>query len=264
MKRVLISLAWGLSAYALLGCAYVATRYFRLSITTPDLLASLIVFAIGISTAAFALNVTVHTHPKKLTSSSRLNDPPGNHFFRSLFPKDVLHLRVGTETTIERLAMRHEKVFGKSPELNTKLIMTIKKGDSADKIFNPLVLEQIFSKLKQFPNFLDILLVNQHDEFIGYLPAFYARANFGVGSASQITKWVINILANPASSEELRTIGGMGKDDTISDSQTVADAAKKLWGGLKRGLIVLKGTRNRKPIGILFSEDVYEVSTKGG
>ena len=153
---------------------------------------------------------------------------------------------------------RHPETYA-----DKSILVTLKKS-SGKSVFNPVVLRQLFTALKTFAKFDHILLMNEHDELVGYIPALRARTDFiGNNGESAITKYIINVLAEPATSSILRDIGGLSTDEMISDNDTIARAVELTWDGLKRGLVICKGRRNRKPVSIIFKEDLYKLAAYG-
>ena len=160
-------------------------------------------------------------------------------------PSESLALSVRPETRPELL----DAV--KNPGRYSKDIVVWLRGTKEAK-FNPVVLKQLFTALSREGNFLHVILTAKNDEFIGYIPAAYARTSFcGPDAEVQIAKYIVNVFADDANSVNLREImGGAGKSDVISDSAEVADAIKRMAGGFKR-LVVLHNGYHRKPVGLL-------------
>jgi hypothetical protein len=130
--------------------------------------------------------------------------------------------------------------------------------------FNPIVLRNLFVALKDQPNFMHVFLVNKHDEFVGYIPSFRAKAVFTGGNASdQIAKYIIDVLNDHVKSASLREIGGLSNTDIISDEAKIVDARARMEGGFNR-LVVLHNGRHRKPVGLLHSEQLLAVTKPNG
>ena len=84
----------------------------------------------------------------------------------------------------------------------------------------------------------------------------------GEDAESLIRKYIVDVLADPKSSAALIDIGGLSKDETISDGERVADALKKAAEGFFRGFVVFKDKRNRKPVGVIYTEDLVRLSLR--
>ncbi len=161
------------------------------------------------------------------------------------------------------LAETLDVVKHSSSYLDRPVLVTIKKSKDT-RVFNPIVLKQLFAALKPFPGFLHILLTNEHDEFVGYIPAWRARTDFtGTNAETKIREYIVDVLADPSTSTKLRDIGGLAMEDWISDGDTVAAAARKTSEGLLRGLVICKSGRKRKPYGVIFTEELYKLAAYG-
>jgi len=153
------------------------------------------------------------------------------------------------------------------------IFVTIKKGKDA---FNPSVLKDIFIGLRGYANFVHILLVNEHDEYVGYLPAAYARLYMtGDNAETLIARYIVDVLKNPQALN-LREINspavtdgfmvkrclGLSRHECISDERPVSEAMKMMTENHVRGLVVYRGNRIRKPIGVLWDEDLVRLVLK--
>ena len=195
---------------------------------------------------------------KKAQSSRRLRDL-GNDDYPH-FPTTGLRLVVRPDTAIEEL-----DVCRNPSSYTDKNIFLVIKKSTGKSVFNPVILKRLFERLSGFGNFAHVLLVNEHDEYIGYIPAGYVRRELlsAEDTESQIAKYIVNVLASPRGSDVLRQISGqisgLSVDECIPDNETVSAALKKVTEGLFRGLVVFKDTRNRKPIGVIWSEDLIKL-----
>ncbi len=134
---------------------------------------------------------------------------------------------------------------------------------AGDAKFNPVLLKQLFTALSREGNFIHVILTAKNDEFVGYIPASYARVRFtGADAEVQIARYIVDVFADHANSVYLREIGGAGKIDVISDTAEVAEAMKRMAGGFKR-LVVLHDGYHRKPVGILDFSDLMSSTLTG-
>lgn len=274
----LIGLIAGLLlAAAYLGAPFVGAHMTALSVT---LLAACLAFC----AAAMAIALVLLPKPKKKKLQEiRIRDLPAEAYERfptdgprpvvrpDMQPKDIAAIRENNTTAYE----------------NKDIFVKIKKGKG---VFNPNVLKQIFAGLKSYRNFVHVLLVNEHDEYIGYLPAMYART-YMIGDTGEllIARYITDVLDNPnlANLREIngtmpdtagrppelngRTVGdgflvkkcvGLSQRECISDESTVFDAIERVTADHVRGLVVYRGHRNRKPVGVLWDEDLLRYALK--
>jgi hypothetical protein len=177
------------------------------------------------------------------------------------FPKGggALQLSIKADTIIEEL----EVVKNPSSYAAKDVIVTLKdagKGNGPAAVFNPVTLKKLFVALKSQANFLHVVLMDRHDEFVGYIPSFRAKSEFTGGNAEgQIVRYIIEVFADHAKSVNLRQIDGLSNTDIISDEAKVAEARSRMEGGFHH-LVVLHGGRHRKPIGLLHSEQLLAMT----
>ncbi|MDE2183808.1 MAG: hypothetical protein KGJ78_12390 [Alphaproteobacteria bacterium] len=255
MEKAAISGAVGLGAGLLLWGAYVTAPYAGITIspTAIMVLAGGVAFGSSIALMTFVvLNRPEPRHPKPWRRIADLSVADYLHF-----PRSGVRLVVKPDTMIRELDIcRHPTSYA-----SKDVVLTIKKA-SGKAIFNPLLLAELFKNLSGFANFLHVLLVNEHDEFVGYIPAYYARTQMvGAQGEGKITKYIIDVLSDPPSkSVQLREIGGLSVYETISDKTLITDALKRLSEGLFRGFVVFPGHRNRKPIGVIFEDALVKAN----
>ncbi len=260
MNKVAISCAIGVIAGLALAGAYAAAPYAGIFIAPSTLMVVAAIAAFGSSIAILTLSAISRPEKKKEKKpTKRLSELAGDDYAR--FPASGVRIVLRPDSVIEELdVVRHPYAYVKCT-----IFLTIKKS-SGKAVFNPILIKRLFLALKDFEAFLHIVLVNEHDEFIGYIPAAFARARLiGDNAESMIRKYIVDILANPKESGTLMEIGGLSKEETIADGEHVGDALKKVNEGLFRGLVVFKDKRNRKPIGVIYSEDLVKLNmTLGG
>ena len=255
MKKVAISSAIGVLAGLALAGAYFAAPYAGVYVAPATLMIAAAIVAFGSSVAILTLSASSRPEKKqekKLTK--RLSELALEDYAH--FPTSGVRIVLRPDSVIDELdVVRHPDSYTKKD-----VFLTIKKS-SGKSVFNPILIKRLFEKLSRFPNFVHILLVNEFDEYIGYVPAGYVRWHFlGEDAESLIRKYIVDILSDPKTSTALIEIGGLSKDETVSDHDRVADALKKASDGFFRGLVVFKDTRNRKPVGVIYSEDLVRLS----
>jgi hypothetical protein len=165
------------------------------------------------------------------------------------FPKGsgAVQLVIRSDTQADDLDI----VKNPSAYLEKDVFVTIKDGS---KTFNPVTLKKIFLALKQQPNFVHLVLVDRHDEFVGYIPSLRVKNEFtGDDAEVLIARHIVDVFADHANSSNLRQISGLGNTDIISDEDSLSRALDRIQGGFLR-LVVLRGGYHRKPIGLLHSE----------
>lgn len=173
------------------------------------------------------------------------------------FPKGsgAVQLSVRPDTIIEEL----EVVKNPGSYITKDIVVTLKdsgKGNAPAAVFNPVTLKRLFVALKDQPNFLHVVLIDKHDEFVGYIPSFRAKSEFTGGNAEgQIVRYVIDVFTDHTKSVNLRQIDGLSNTDIISDEAKLSEAQTRMEGGFHR-LVVLHRGRHRKPVGLLFSEQL--------
>ena len=257
MNKTAISIAIGFAAGLALAAAYIGAPYAGLAFSPAQVMVAAAAILFGSAVALLTLSAFPKPDKKKARSSKRLSDLGVDDY--SHFPTSGLRIVLRPDTVIEEL----DVVRNPSSYTDKSIFLIIKKS-SGKSVFNPVLIQRLFEKLSGFQNFIHILLVNEHDEYIGYLPAAYARMSLiGENAESLIRKYIVNVLASPCGSDVLRQISGqipgLPVDECISDSETVSAALKKVTEGLFRGLVVFKDTRSRKPIGVIWSEDLIKL-----
>ena len=256
MNKVAISTAIGVGAGLALAGAYVGAPYAGVILAPATVMVSAAIVAFGASVALLTMTALGKSEKKKAPSTKRLRDLADDDFAH--FPKGGLRIVVKPDSVIEELdVVRNPSAYTKKD-----IVLTIKKS-SGKSVFNPILLKRLFVALKDFELFLHILLVNEHDEYIGYLPAAYARAFLiGTDAESQIVKYIVDVLANPGYSIVLREINGLSMKACISDDALVSAAEAKVTENHLRGLVVFKDQRNRKPLGVIYEEDLVKLTMK--
>lgn len=245
MRKLLVSAAAGGAA----AMAVMAALYFGVQISPALLMmiaAALMVGAAAAVLTRLMLETPAPASNRERVLGKRLKDIKG---LIDLFPKGsgAVQLSIRSDTQPADLDI----VKNPASYLDKDIVVTIKEGS---KTFNPVTLKQIFLALKQQPNFVHLLLLDKHDEFVGYIPSLRVKNEFiGADAEVLISRYIVDVLADHANSSNLRAITGLGNTDTISDEDTVSKALDRMQGGFLR-LVVLRGGYHRKPIGLLHSE----------
>ena len=258
MNKTAISIAIGFTAGLALAAAYVGAPYAGFTFAPVQVMVAAAVILFGSAVALLTMSALAKPEKKKVRSSKRLSDLETGDYSR--FPTTGLRIVLRPDTAIEEL----DVVRNPSGYAEKDVLLIIKKS-SGKSVFNPVILRRLFERLSGFGSFSHVLLVNEHDEYVGYIPAGYVRRELlsAEDTESLIVKYIVNVLASPRQSDVLRQISGqisgLSVDECISDNETVSTALKKVTEGLFRGLVVFKDTRNRKPIGVIWSEDLIKL-----
>jgi hypothetical protein len=258
-----IAVASGLAAALVLAAVYFGAPYAGLHLQAP-----LVAIAACIA-AGYAVAGLIHLGFNKpplgrAYSSSRLNEDPVAHFILPFKEPGTVAVLAQPNVTLDVMLLRNGSMF-REPEKHAdkKVFLTIKK--SKKEVFNPVVLRSLFEAIKPFGKSEHVLLVNEHDEVVGYIP--WARASkelVGENAETKIRKYILDMLDDPAKSAELRKLDGMGAEDIISDTATIHEAAQMTWfHDPLHGLVVYSGKRNRKPIGVINKNALLQLIATG-
>jgi hypothetical protein len=253
MNKVAISAAVGTAVAG----ALFAAPYAGVHISPATLM--LAAAALSVGGASAVLTSQVLAKPPKRGGTVLMKERLADSGLILKFPKpsESLALSVRPETKPEFLDV--VKTPGK---YSSKDIVVWLRGSKESK-FNPILLKALFVALSREANFVHVILTAKSDEFIGYIPASYARLRFcGPDAEVQIARYIDDVFTDHANSANLREIGGAGKFDVISDTAEVAEAVKRMAGGFKR-LIVLHNGYHRKPIGIVDFSDLMSGTLTG-
>ncbi len=257
MNRRLLAALIGLGAGVLLAGAYVALLYARVPLRPEWVVggAAAIVFAGAV--AVFALVAMDRPSYGGIRPTFPLNEEPATRFIFPFKGGDLLQIVARADMSVGEMLVRFGDAFKTPAENMTKPISLTIKG-SAKKPFSTITLEQLFLALKPF-NLQHVVLVNDKDDFVGYIPGRRALKEFaGDKPEEKITKFIVKVLADPSAGGVLRDIGGITRDDTINETDTARDAEGKVWANDNvHGLVV---HRHLKPIGVISKVDVLRVN----
>ena len=274
MRRVAIAAGVGVIAGLLVAIVYFGAPFagFRIDVSVLVALAAILAFASSI--AAFTLSALDNT-PAVATGgrgSTRLDQDPVKHFVDLFRDPGTIQILAVPGMPVNVLAMRLGRLLT-DPEAQggKRILLKIKKAKKGGDIFNPVHLKELFVMLKPFESNAHILLANEYDEFLGYIPGAKAMKEFtGANAETKIRENIIDILAKPSDSSRLRALDGMGADDFVSDKATIHEAAKIASSDLDtsgkpvlHGVVICAGKRNRKPIGVIGKGDIVQLITWG-
>ncbi len=254
-SKGVVSAATGVGAGLLLTAAYIGAPYAGVRVTPTVITLAAAVAAFGASVALPTLTAISKPEPKKAASQRRLSELKDSDYPH--FPRHGLRIVLKPDTVIEELdVVRHPETY-----LEKEVLLVIKKTNGK-AVFNPVIIKKLITTLKGFQNFLHILLVDEHDEYVGYIPAFWARKEMvGGNGETLIVKYIIDVLASPyGQSIFLRDIGGFSIEDTIFDHETLAAALQRVSGGF-RGFVVCKHKSLRRPKGVIYEGDLVRLNT---
>jgi hypothetical protein len=258
-----IAVASGLAAALVLAGAYFGAPYAGLHLQAP-LIAIAACLAAGYAVAGLIHMGFARPAFGKAYASSRLNEEPVVRFVVPFKEPGTVAVLAQPGISLDVMLLRNGSMF-KEPEKHAgkKVFLTIKK--SKKEVFNPVVLRSLFEAIKPFDKSEHMLLVNEHDEVVGYIPWVRAAKEFvGENAETKIRKYILDVLDDPAKSIELRKLDGMGADDIISDTATIHEAARMTWfHDPLHGLVVYSGRRNRKPIGIINKNALLQLIATG-
>ena len=253
MNKVAVSAAFGV---AVAGAAF-AAPYAGVPVTPALMMMGAAALSAGAASAV--LTHSILSRPSKGARHDLLSERISTSGLMLAFPKqsESMALSVRPETKPELLDV--VKYPGK---YTNKDIVVWLRGSREEK-FNPVQLKQLFTALSREGNFLHVILTAKNDEFVGYIPASYARLRFvGPDAEVLIARYVVDVFADQANSVYLREIGGAGTFDVISDTAEVSEAIKRMAGGFKR-LVVLHNGYHRKPVGIIDFSDLMSGTLNG-
>ncbi|HTW35851.1 MAG TPA: hypothetical protein VMD53_14630 [Rhizomicrobium sp.] len=248
MGKVLVSAAAG----AVAASAVMAAFYFGVRVSPEILMMVAAALCIGAAVSVLTrvlVDTPTDKTPREKFLSKRIRDVKG---LIDGFPKSdgAVQLSIRCDTVVDDLDI----VKNPANYLDKDVVVTIKEAKDGNKTFNPVTLKRIFLALKQQPNFVHLILVDKHNEFVGYIPSLRVKNDFtGDDAEVLIARHIVDVFADHANSANLRAINGLAATDTISDEDHLSRALDKMQGGFLR-LVVLKGGYHRKPVGLLHSE----------
>lgn len=282
MIKVAKALAGGIGLMLVVAGALFLAPRLGLHVDPLTAMVAMLCLGVGLSAAVLIYLMLDKPAASPVYVPTRLTEDPVAHFVSPLFAPGVIPILARPGVPVDVMLMKHARIFEK-PEANRdrKILLTIQKGKASAKraevSLNPVVLRDLFERLKPFDRSEHVLLVDERFRFAGYIPWGAAMKDFtGDNAETKIRNAIINVLADPSDKKAvkaLRGMGGMAEDDTISDKLTIRDAAKQTWGtpvGEKsaddeavNGLIVYKGKDITKPVGVLTKKGLLQLVATG-
>jgi hypothetical protein len=240
-----VSAAAGIAAAAAVMVAF----FYGVRVPPEYLMMSAAALSVGAAVSVLTRSLVDHPAPgneREKFLARRIRDVRG---LIDAFPRSggAVQLSIRSDTIADELdIVKHPEKY-----TDKDVVVTIKEGP---KTLNPVTLKKIFLALKQQPNFVHLMLVDKHDEFVGYIPSLRVKTDFTGGDAEVlIARHIVDVFADHSNSANLRAINGLSSTDTISDEDHLDRALDRMQGGYLR-LVVLKGGYHRKPVGLLHSE----------
>ena len=257
MWKRLIAALIGVAGGVLLAGAYFGALYAGVHIK-PDVVvavAAACVFAGAV--AVFALVAMDRPAFRSAKAALLLNERPATEYIFYFKGADILQVSAKPDMAVGEMLVRFGEAFKAPPDKMTKPIVVTLKG-SSKKPFATMTLQQLFAMLKPY-NLEHVLLMNEKDEFIGYIPGKRAVKEFTAEKAMDaIDKYIIKVLSKPEECAVLRDIGGATREDTVAENDTAFQAQAKLWANEKvQGLILHK---HLKPVGFISKVDVLRIN----
>jgi hypothetical protein len=281
-RTVAIALAGGLGlALVLVGGSFAA---FGLGLRLDPLLVLAVAVALAVASVAAVLIYLVLNRPNAgpVYIPAKLTEDPVAQFVSPFMEKGAIEIVAQPYLPLDRMLMRHSSMFEKPEEhRECKVLLTLqkvpqKKGRE-EAVFNPVTLRNLFDKLKPFDKSEHVLLIDEKDQFIGYIPWQSAIKDFtGENAETKIRNAIVNVLANPQDAKSvkaLRAMNGMAADDCISDTATIRDAARLMWGAVigekpleeppVNGLVLYHGKKITKLVGVLTKKSLLQLVATG-
>jgi hypothetical protein len=266
MSKIAVAVLSVLAVVLLLPGTWFGARALGHPLDLSVMAAMAAVLAAACSAALVAVTIFGRPIASHAYQATRLNEDPVWRFIVPFKEPAALPVLARPGLPADILLVRNERIF-KHPVENAgrKIVMTIKKAKKGGPVFNPVILKELFETLKGFTKSEHVILVNEHDEFVGYIPWANAVKDFtGDNAETKIVKSIVEVLDDPSKSPRLRAMGGMATADLISDSDTIHDAAKKTWhDDPLHGLVVYHANRNRKLVGVIARNAVLQLVSTG-
>ncbi len=257
MRRRLLAALTGMGAGALLLGAYFAALHYGVQLRPELVVAAGAAFVFAAAVALFALVAMDRPAFRSVRAALVLNEDPAKEYVFFFRGSDVLQITARPEMSVGEILVRFGDTFKEPPEQMTKSIVVTIKG-STKKPFAWMTLHRLFLMLKPY-NVEHVLLMNEKDEFIGYIPGKRATKDFSGDKAMEnIDKYVVQILVKPEGSAALRELGGATADDTVAETDNAFQAQAKLWANEKIPGLVLH--RKLKPVGFISKVDVLRIN----
>jgi len=257
MKKRLLAALTGLAAGVLLLGAYLGALRYGLTLRPDLMIAAGAAFVFAGAVAVFALVAMDRPAFRSVRAALVLNEDPAKEYVFFFSGPDTLPIAARPDMSVGEMLVRFSDEFKTPPDKMTKSIVLTIKG-SAKKPFASMTLQQLFAVLKPY-NLDHVLLMDDKDGFIGYIPGKRAAKEFGGDKAIEnVDKYIVQVIAKPSECAILRDLGGVTSDDTISESENAFQAQAKLWTNEKIQGLVLH--RKLKPVGFISKVDVLRIN----
>lgn len=255
MNKVAISALIGI---AVAGAAMAAPR-FGYPIPLPTLMMAAAALSLGAAMAVLTRLAMEKAPPKsgqQLLAGTQIKKAESIY---TRFPKEgdgsaPIMLRPESNVNVLDIVKNPGKYTSK------EVMITLKQGGPTS--FNPAELKKLFAALTQQPGFLHLLLRDEHNEFVGYIPGPAAKDRFtGSNAESNIGRYIVDVFADPTTSSYLHEVFGASRLDWIDDEKNLSDAIQRMAGGF-RCLVVLDDSNRRKPLGVITYETLMGQALK--
>ncbi len=245
-------------AIALLATAYFAPPMLGWRIEPSQVMAVAVILASGASIGAFLL-IALTRPPvgRRSRAALMLNEDPAKEYVFPFRGENIVQITARPDMSVGEMLVRFGDTFKSPPDKLTKTIVVTIKG-SPKKPFASMMLQQLFTVLKPY-TVEHVLLMNERDDFIGYIPGKRAVKEFsGDKGIEAIDKYVVQVLAKPGECAILRELGGSTNDDTVAENENAFQAQAKLWANEKIQGLVLQ--RKLRPVGYISKVDVLRIN----
>jgi hypothetical protein len=256
MRKVAIAAGVGAAAGLLLTGLYAA--YVFAGGTLSPQATAVIAAAIVLSCAVAMFALVVMDRPiYGTTRTLKLNDEPAVEYIFPFRGENIAQIAARPETPLAMMLARFGDAFKKTPaEMTKDITVTLKR--STKMPFATITLQQLFLTLKPF-RLEHVLLLDETDHFIGYIPGKRASKEFtGDNAADKITKYIVNVIEKPDDAAVVREIGGVPDADTVKDNDNVRYVEAMLWANESINGFVVK--RKSKPFGYISKVDVLRLN----
>jgi hypothetical protein len=259
MRKRLIAALIGAGAGALVLGAYYALLRAGIQVR-PELLVgggAALVFAGAV--AVFSLVAMDRPAFRSGVTPLLLNEDPATQYVFFFKHPGALQITAKPDASVGEMLVRFGDAFkASSAEMTKTVVLTLKGGPK--KPFATVTLQQLFGTLKPF-SLEHVILTNDKDELIGYIPGKRAAVEFtGDKAVAQIDKYLVQVLVDPEKCAVLRELGGVTRDDTIGADDDSLHAQAKIWANEKANGLILH--RHLKPVGFISKMDVLRLNAR--
>jgi len=257
MKKKLQAAAIGIGAGGLLLGGYIGAWQHGIRIPSDFFLPATAAFTFAATVAVFALIALERPSHPSAKATLHLNEEPATNYIYPFTGPKVVPILARPDMTVGEMLVRQSAALKGAPD-KTGLPIALTIRSSNRKPFASITLQQLFLALKPFP-LEHVLLMNEKNNFIGYIPGKRALKEFvGDGAVENIDKYIVKVLANPSENAVLREIGGATNDDAISEAKDTQVAEAQIWTNEKtNGLVIHRGLQ---PIGYISKVDLLRLN----